>query len=125
MLGRPGISEPVRKKVIAGAWFTCVVCIDLMKHKSSTTLAVSGNSSLTHAPLCPCWANFHGEPTSEKVEVRLTAAEVEAALGARTLTEEHFLSLLSPAAKPYLEEMAQRDGKDLIDIHAAGIRSGK
>ena len=48
------------------------------------------------------WIEIEGE------SVGRTSADVEAALGARTLTEEHFLSLLSPAAKPYLEEMARR-----------------
>ena len=42
MLGRPGISEPVRKKVIAGAWFTAPVCIDLTKQRSSAIEAISG-----------------------------------------------------------------------------------
>src|SRR5437868_5015697 len=58
MLGRPGISEPVRKKQIAGAWFTCVVYIDFTKQHSSAIRAVCGRKSLTQAPLCPCWANL-------------------------------------------------------------------
>ncbi len=34
------------------------VYIDLMKHNSSTTFAVCGISSLTHAPELPCCANW-------------------------------------------------------------------
>lgn len=37
-----------------------------------------------------------------------TAADVEAALGARTLNPDHLMSLLSPAAEAYLEAMAQK-----------------
>ncbi|MFZ2444874.1 MAG: 2-iminoacetate synthase ThiH [Syntrophobacteraceae bacterium] len=37
-----------------------------------------------------------------------TPADVDAALGARTLNFDHLLSLLSPAAEPRLEEMARR-----------------
>ena len=57
MLGRPGISDPVRKNVIAGAWFTAPVCMDLMKHTSSAMPAVCGRKSHTHAPLLPCCLN--------------------------------------------------------------------
>ena len=31
-------------------------------HSSSTTRAVCGNNSLTHAPDCPCRANLKSEP---------------------------------------------------------------
>jgi hypothetical protein len=41
------------KNVIVGAWFTCVVCIDLMKHSSSAIAAACGMKSLTVAPLWP------------------------------------------------------------------------
>ena len=51
MLGRPDCCEPVWKKITAGSWLMASVCIDLMMHKSSTTRAVWGISSLTHAPL--------------------------------------------------------------------------
>jgi len=40
--------------LIAGAWFTCSVCMLLMKHNSSATVAVCGIKPLTHAPLWPC-----------------------------------------------------------------------
>lgn len=39
---------------------------------------------------------------------RFTAADVEAALDAETVTPQDFAALLSPAAEPYLEQMAQR-----------------
>jgi 2-iminoacetate synthase len=42
-----------------------------------------------------------------EIEAR-TAADVESALGATALNLDHFISLLSPAAEGYLEEMAQR-----------------
>lgn len=54
MEGRPACSLPVMKNVIAGAWLTCVVCIDLMKHRLSAIAAVCGRKSLTVAPLRPC-----------------------------------------------------------------------
>ena len=44
---------------MAGSWLIASVCIDLMKHRSSATLAVCGSSSLTQAPLLPCWANLY------------------------------------------------------------------
>jgi 2-iminoacetate synthase len=37
-----------------------------------------------------------------------TAADVESALGATAINFDHFISLLSPAAEGYLEDMAQR-----------------
>lgn len=37
-----------------------------------------------------------------------TAADVEQALAARRLTHDQFLALISPAAEPYLEQMAQK-----------------
>lgn len=42
-----------------------------------------------------------------EIETR-TADDVESALGAATLNAYHFISLLSPAAGPYIEEMARR-----------------
>lgn len=48
------------------------------------------------------WAEIEKE-----VENR-SAADVESALSAKTWNIDRFLSLLSPAAEPYLEEMAQR-----------------
>ena len=41
---------------MAGSWLIASVCIDLMKHSSSTTRAVCGRSSLTQAPDWPCLA---------------------------------------------------------------------
>ena len=50
MLGRPASWAPVMKNVTAGSWLIASVCIDLMKHSSSATRAVCGNSSLSQAP---------------------------------------------------------------------------
>ena len=58
MLGRPASWKPVCANVTAGSWLICSVCIDLMKHRSSTIFAVCGSSSLTHAPDWPCCANL-------------------------------------------------------------------
>src|SRR5689334_4393070 len=58
MLGLPGCSDPVRKNVIAGAWLTAPVYIDLTKQRSSAIDAVFGRKSETHAPLWPCRANL-------------------------------------------------------------------
>ena len=58
MLGRPAIWAPVWKKVTAGSWLMASVFIDLMKHRSSTTLAVEGINSLTQAPDPPYWPNL-------------------------------------------------------------------
>ena len=44
---------------MAGSWLIASVCMLRMKHMSSTILAVYGNSSLTHMPLLPCWANLY------------------------------------------------------------------
>ena len=41
-------------------------------------------------------------------ETRYTAKDVRAALDADLRTPEHFAALLSPAAEPFLEEMAQK-----------------
>jgi 2-iminoacetate synthase len=37
-----------------------------------------------------------------------TTGDVETALGAKTLNMDHIISLLSPAARPYIEDMARR-----------------
>jgi hypothetical protein len=58
MLGRPASWAPVWKNVMPGSWLIASVYIDLTKHRSSTTFAVWGNRSLTHAPDCPCCANL-------------------------------------------------------------------
>ena len=57
MLGRPGCWEPVWMKVIPGSWLIASVCIDLMIQMSSAISPVCGSSSLSQAPLLPCWAN--------------------------------------------------------------------
>lgn len=44
----------------------------------------------------------------EKETAARNASDVESALAARTIDLNGFISLLSPAAEPYLEEMAQR-----------------
>ncbi len=58
MLGRPASCEPVWTNVIAGSWLIASVCIERMIVMSSTIPAVCGKSSLSHAPLWPCWANL-------------------------------------------------------------------
>ena len=62
--GRPCRGEPVYRSNSAGAWLNCSLYIDLMKVSSSATPAISGNTCETHAPLCPCRANFCGVPSS-------------------------------------------------------------
>ncbi len=46
---------------MAGSWLIASVCIDLMKQSSSAIFAVCGSSSLTHAPDCPCCANWKSD----------------------------------------------------------------
>jgi hypothetical protein len=58
MLALPGISLPVMRKVQAGSWLMALVCTLRTIARSSTTLAVQGRRSLTHAPLWPCWAKL-------------------------------------------------------------------
>ena len=72
MVGRPGSWTPLRKKVIAGAWFTCSVCMLLMKQRSSAMAAVCGISALTQAPLWPCCLKGSSGASSR----RLSAAAV-------------------------------------------------
>ena len=68
MLGRPASCEPVWMKVMAGSWLIASVCIDLtMQQMSSTTWPVCGNSSLSHAPLWPCWANLNIDGATGKL----------------------------------------------------------
>ena len=59
MLGRPANWAPVWKKVMAGSWLMASVYMDLMKHRSSTTSAACGMSSLTHAPDFPYCAKLN------------------------------------------------------------------
>src|SRR5437773_1593660 len=58
MLGRPNRALPVLAYSLAGAWLICSVVTVLRKVRSSTTWAVCGNSSDTHAPLRPYRANL-------------------------------------------------------------------
>ena len=58
MLGRPASCEPVWTNVIAGSWLIASVCIERMMQRSSAIFAVCGSSSLSQAPLWPCWANL-------------------------------------------------------------------
>ena len=50
---------PVCISVMAGSWLIASVCIERMKHISSTTLAVHGSSSVTHMPDLPCCSNLN------------------------------------------------------------------
>ena len=50
---------------------------------------------------------YRWEEIKQEIQSR-TPSDVERALGARSLRAENILSLLSPAAEPFLEEMAQR-----------------
>ena len=70
MLGRPASWAPVWKNVMAGSWLIASVCIDLMKHSSSATLAVCGSSSLTQAPLWPWRANRNRLAATGKLSCR-------------------------------------------------------
>src|SRR5829696_6845901 len=45
--------------------------IERMMHKSSTTPATFGNSSLTSAPHCPCFENLNGDCKMLPVFVRI------------------------------------------------------
>src|SRR3954454_4009299 len=61
MLGRTNVSDPVCSSSSAPPCREFDPCIDLMKHRSSTTVLRCGNSSDTVAPLCPYRLNAHGE----------------------------------------------------------------
>jgi len=50
MLGRPGCSAPLRKKVMAGAWLMALVYMDLTMQRSSAMDAVWGRKSQSQAP---------------------------------------------------------------------------
>jgi hypothetical protein len=45
--------------VIAGSWLIASVFMLRIKHMSSAILAFHGNSSLSHMPHSPCWANLN------------------------------------------------------------------
>ena len=51
-------------KSLAGAWLNSVAAHELTIEMSSTMPAVCGNSSDTHAPLCPCRANLRRVPSN-------------------------------------------------------------
>ena len=57
----PGISLPVIRNVQAGSWLIALVCTLRTIARSSTSLAVHGSSSLTHAPLFPCCAHLNSD----------------------------------------------------------------
>ena len=63
MLGRPASWAPVWKKVMPGSWLIASVCIDLMKHSSSTIFAVWGIRSLTQVRVSPCCLNSNIDGT--------------------------------------------------------------
>ena len=58
MLGRPGIWEPVWKKVIAGSWLMASVDIERMRQMSSAMLEMCGRSSEISVPDWPCFSNL-------------------------------------------------------------------
>ena len=58
MLALPGISLPVMRNVQAGSWLMALVWTERTMAMSSTSFAVHGSKSLTHAPLRPCCANL-------------------------------------------------------------------
>ena len=65
MVGRPVTPAiPPWKKRIETSWPLCPVCIERITQMSSTMPAVSGRSSETSVPHCPCLANFQGVPNS-------------------------------------------------------------
>ena len=55
-----------------------------------------------------------------KIAAGATKEDVFAALGKDILHPEDFLALLSPAAEPYLEEMAQRSREITLRFWAGG-----
>src|SRR5690349_14340941 len=61
MLGRTKVSDPVCSSSNAPPWREFEPCIDLMKQRSSTQVAMCGNNSDTHIPLCPCCWNAKGD----------------------------------------------------------------
>ena len=65
IVGRPVTPAiPPWKKRIETSWPLCPVCIERITQMSSTIPAVSGSSSETSVPHCPCLANFQGLPNS-------------------------------------------------------------
>ena len=72
MLGRTNVSEPVCSSSSAPPWREFEPCIDLMKQRSSTHFATSGNKSLTQAPLCPYCLNAQGDCSRLNVSLETT-----------------------------------------------------
>ena len=60
-LGRTSRPEPVKIMFLAVKWSSLSWCSDLMKHRSSISLLVSGNRSDAHAPLRPYCLKLNGE----------------------------------------------------------------
>jgi len=61
-------------KVMAGSWLMASVCIERMKHRSSTIFAFHGSSSLTHMPLLPCRANLNFDGAMETASGRSSSS---------------------------------------------------
>src|SRR5689334_3979142 len=57
--GRMKFVEPQCRNSVAGPCATPSVCIEWMKHRSSTCLFISGNSDDAQRPHSPCFENFH------------------------------------------------------------------
>ena len=72
MLGRTNVSDPVCSSRSAPPCREFEPCMDLMKHKSSTPFATFGNSSETHAPLCPCCLKANGDLSKFPVALETT-----------------------------------------------------
>src|SRR4029077_17019844 len=72
MLGRTNVSLPVCSSKSAPPCREFDPHIDLMKQMSSTCCDNSGNSSLTHMPLCPCCLNSQGDLSRLKVSLETT-----------------------------------------------------
>ncbi len=59
------------------------------------------------------WKTLDPDETLAKIEA-VTAADVRGALAARRRTPDHLMALLSPAAVPFLEEMAQKAHEETL-----------
>src|SRR5688572_21143964 len=59
--GLMNVVEPQCRNSVAGPCATPSVCIEWMKHRSSTCFDISGKSSDTQRPLWPCFVNDHGD----------------------------------------------------------------
>ena len=72
MLGRTKFSLPVCTLRSAAPCAGLEPCMLFTKQSSSTTCATFGKRSLTQAPLCPYWRNFHGLPSRFPVSANWT-----------------------------------------------------